>query len=193
MMSPDSSGGHLSSVVRTASTMALTGLLDRPSDLLGRHDDRLGQPGDQVAPADLGLRLVRRGEGRADRHLDLLGGALAEHQRVLLLHPGDDRGVELVAAGADRLAGDDAAERDDGDLGGAAADVDDHAADRVGDRQPGADRRRHRLLDDVHLPRAGLVAGVLDGAPLDAGDARRHADDQPRLGEVRRVCTFWMK
>ena len=36
--------------------------------------------------------------------------------------------VELVAGDADRLGGDDAAERDDGDLGGAAADVDDHVA-----------------------------------------------------------------
>src|SRR3954471_20499461 len=48
----------------------------------------------------------------------------------------------------------------------------------------GADRRGHGLLDDVDLARARLVAGVLDRALLDAGDAGRHADDDARLGEV---------
>ena len=123
-------------------------------------------------------------EGRAEGHLDLLGGALPEHQGVLLLHPRDDRLVEVVAGGADRQAGDDAAERDDRDLGGAAADVDDHVAGRLVDGQPGADRGGHRLLDDVDPAGAGLVAGLLDRALLDGGDAARHADHQPGLGEV---------
>src|SRR4051794_6316130 len=46
--------------------------LDRLADLLGAHDDRLGQTGDEVAAADLGVRLVGGGERRPDRHLDLL-------------------------------------------------------------------------------------------------------------------------
>ena len=95
----------------------------------------------------------RRRERRADRHLDLLGSPLAQQQRVLLLDVLDDRGVQLVAAGADRLAGDDAAQRDDRDLGGAAADVDHHVARRLVDREPGADGGGHGLLDDVDLAR----------------------------------------
>ena len=144
--------------------------------------DRLRQAGDEVAAADLGVRLVLGRERRAERQLDLLGGALAEHQAVLLLAEGDDRLVELVAADADALAGDDAAEGDDRDLGGAAADVDHHVAGRLVDRQAGADRGGHRLLDDVDLAGAGLVAGLLDRALLDAGDAARHA--RPR-------CAAW--
>ena len=50
--------------------------------------------------------------------------------------------------------------------------------------QPGADRGGHRLLDDVDPAGAGLVAGLLDRPLLDGGDAARHADDHPRLGEV---------
>ena len=50
--------------------------------------------------------------------------------------------------------------------------------------QPGADRRGHRLLDDVDPPGAGLVAGLLDRALLHRGDPARHADDHPGLGEV---------
>ncbi len=75
-------------------------------------------------------------------------------------------------------------ERDDGDLGGAAADVDDHVAGRLVDRQPGADRGGHRLLDDVDAPGAGLVAGLLHGPLLHRGDLARYADHQARLGEV---------
>ena len=59
--------------------------------------------------------------------------------------------VHGVAGHADRLAVDDAGERDDGDVGRAAADVHDHVAGGFGDRQPGADRRGHRFLDEVHF------------------------------------------
>src|SRR5204862_1205897 len=141
--------------------------------------------GDEVAAADLGVRLVRSREGRADRHLDLLGGPLAEHQAVLLLHVLDDRAVELVTTDANALAGDDAAERDDRDLSRAAADVDDHVAGRLVHRKPGTDRGGHRLLDDVdRAPRARVLGGFLHRALLNPRDTRRYADDHARFGEA---------
>ena len=103
---------------------------------------------------------------------------------VLALDVVDDRLVHLVAADAQRLRDDDAAERDDGDLGRAAADVDDHVPGRLGDRQPGADRGGHRLLDQVRLARAGRERRLLDGALLDARDAGRNADDDARVREA---------
>jgi actin-like ATPase involved in cell morphogenesis len=54
--------------------------------------------------------MVRVGDGAADLDLDVLGGALADQEVVLALDVLDDRLVELVAADADRLAGDDAGE-----------------------------------------------------------------------------------
>ena len=105
-------------------------------------------------------------------------------QFVLAFDVGDDRLVHLVAADAEGLAHDDAAEADHGDLGGAAADVDDHVPGRLGDREPGADRGGHRLLDQVGLARAGGERRFLDRALLDAGDARRHADDDARVREA---------
>ena len=72
-------------------------------------------------------------------------------------------------------------ERDHGHLGRAAADVDDHVAGRLGDRQAGADRGGHRLLDQVGLARAGRERRLLDRALLDAGHAGRHADDDARM------------
>src|SRR3546814_5940161 len=57
---------------------------------------------------------------------------------------GDDRLVHLVAADAYGTRIDDAAEREDGYLGGAAADIHNHRSGRLGHRQAGTDRRGHR-------------------------------------------------
>jgi hypothetical protein len=63
----------------------------------------------------------------------------------------------------------------------------------LGDRQPGADRRRHAP------PRSGAprwpsrVRAVLDGAALDLRDLRRHADDDARAYEALALCAFLMK
>jgi hypothetical protein len=162
-------------------------LLHRLPHLLGSQLDRLRQPGDEVAAADLGPHLFRQRRGRARLELDLLGGLGADRQFVALLAVADDRLVELVAADPDRLRDDDAAEADHRDLGGAAADVDDHRAGRLGDREAGADRGRHRLLDQVCLAGAGREAGLLHRPLLDSGHPRGNADDDPRVGEAAGV------
>ena len=91
--------------------------------------------------------------------------------------------VQRVAGDPHAGRGDDAAERQDRHLGGAAADVDDHRPGRLVDRQPGTDRSGHRLADGVHPARAGGVGRLAHRALLDAGDAGRHAHDDPRTGE----------
>src|SRR5712691_11279103 len=146
-------------------------LVERAPHLLREEDDGLRQAGQHVTAAHLGLHLLAHVPGRADLELDLLGGLLADEQLVLALDVIDDRLVHLVAADAQRLRDDDPAQRDDGDLGGAAADVDDHVPGRLRDGQPGPDRGRHRLLDQVGLARAGAERRLLDRALLDAGHA----------------------
>ena len=96
------------------------------------------------------------------------------------LHVLNDRIVHGVAGDADRSAVDDAGQRDDGDVGRAAADIDDHVPGCLGHRQPGADRSGHRLVDEMDFSRLGPVGAVLDGAPLHRRDLGRHADDDPR-------------
>ena len=61
-----------------------------------------------------------------------------------------------------------------------AADVDDHVAGRFGHRQARADRRGHRLVDQVDFARLHAVAAVLHRAALDLRDLRRHANHEPR-------------
>jgi hypothetical protein len=72
-------------------------------------------------------------------------------------------------------------------VGGAAADVDDHVAGRGGDVEAGADRRGHRLLDQVDLARAGRERRLLDRALLHARDAGRHADHDTRPHQAAAV------
>ncbi len=71
-------------------------------------------------------------------------------------------------------------ERDDGDVGRAAADVDDHVAGRLGDRHAGADRRGHRLFDEVDFTRLRAIGAVFDRAFFDLRDLGRHTDDDAR-------------
>src|SRR5262249_49854706 len=160
------------------------GAVEGAPNFLAAEDHGLRQPGQHVPTADLGLDLVAQVEGGADLELDLLGRLLADEQLVLGLDVLDDRLVHLVAADAHALADDDAAERDDGDLGGAAPDVDDHVPGRLGDWQAGADRGGHRLLDQVGLAGAGAEGGLLDRALLDAGDPGGDADDDARVCET---------
>ena len=54
--------------------------------------------------------------------------------------------------------------------------------------QPGADGRRHRLLDEVGGRRAGAVGRLLHGPALDAGDGRRHADEHAGPVEPRHAA-----
>ena len=79
---------------------------------------------------------------------------------------------------------------DDGDVGGAAADIHDHMAVGLGDVDARTDGGGQGLLDEVHPAGAGLDARVDDGPLLHLGDAGGHADDHAGLEEAegRRPC-----
>src|SRR6478736_3596558 len=162
--------------------------LDRFAYLFGRDDDRLRQPGDEVAAADLRVELLFQRVRARERDLDLLRGSLTERERVFLLDVRDDRVVELVARDPDGFARDDAAQRDDRNLGRAATHIDDHVAGGLMYGEPGADRGGHRLLDDVGgLAGAGVLGRFLHGALLDTGNSGRHANHHPGLRPATRV------
>ena len=100
----------------------------------------------------------------------------------------DDRAIHAVAAGADALGGHHVAEAHHGHLGRAAADVADHAGQRFGDRQAGADGRGLGLGHDPHLAGPGPLHAVEDG-PLfhgrnAAGHAHQHPGPQPPAGRL---------
>src|SRR5262245_37811464 len=152
-------------------------LLHGLADLLAGDRHLAGHHGHDIAAADFEGELLLEGVERAEVDLDLLGGLLADLEVVGAAEMLHDRLVELVAGDAHGAGGDDAAEGEDGDLGGAAADVDDHVAEGGEHGEPGADAGGHGLLDHEHLAGARALGRVDDGALLDAGDARRHGDD----------------
>ena len=168
----------VSSAPLTALTMAFSGSVER-LEHFGLVDLDDAGPALAHAAAAHFHRVHRLAvAGGAQRLLDVLGGPLADEQPVASAHEADDRLVHVVAGGADGAGVDHAAERDHGDVGGAAADVDDHAAGGFGDRQPGADGRGHRLVDEVHFAGLGPIRAVDDRPALHLGDARRDADDE---------------
>jgi len=77
----------------------------------------------------------------------------------------------------------DSGQRDDGDLGGAAADVHDHVAARLGDRKSRANRGGHGLFDQVDLACACAFRALLDRAFLDLSDTEGDANHDPGLDQ----------
>src|SRR5690606_37324889 len=71
-------------------------------------------------------------------------------------------------------------QRDDRDLGRAAADVEHHRAARLVHGHAGTDRGRHRLFDEIDLARARAFGRLTDRAPLDLRRAVRHTDEHAR-------------
>src|SRR5687768_14784223 len=96
--------------------------------------------------------------------------------------------VHLVTGSPDRVALDDASEGDHRDLSRTTADVDDHAAVRVHDRQAGADCGGHGLLDQVGLAGAGVESSVVDGALFNFSDTTGNADDDARPWDTEAVA-----
>src|SRR3546814_682030 len=119
-------------------------------------------------------------EGGADLDLDALGGRFTDQHVVLTTHVGNDRFVELVAADAHGFRIDDAVERDHRDFRGATADVDDHRAARLADRDAGAERGGDRFFDHPDLARTGVFDRLADRAAFDLGRAVWHADHDAR-------------
>lgn len=136
----------------------------------------------QVAAADVDFANVAAREGGADLLLDALGGGFADQAAVVAAHVGDDGFVEAVAADADGFGVDNTVEGNQGDLGSAAADVYDHRAAGLLDRQAGADGGSHRLFDQEHLAGAGAQGGFADGPALNLGGLARHADQHAWAG-----------
>ena len=189
-MSAASSGGVSSSVAWMAVMISASGeaIAWRTSSEV-RMISR-GSPDARSRPRiEVSISSYERDRGPGGE-LDRLRALRADRHPVLEPDVVGDRVVEVVAAHPQRAGDDQAAERDHGDLRSAAADVDDHAPDGLADVDPGADRGRQGLLDQVHLARTRAQRGLLDRPPLDLRDPRRRADDHPRAREARCCITL---
>ena len=98
-------------------------------------------------------------------------------------HIGDDSLVHLVTTHAHAGGIGQAAQGQHRHLGGAPADIDHHRAHRLGYRHVGTNGGGHGLKDEIDLAGAGIAGGIANGAALDTGAARGHADDDFRIAE----------
>ena len=187
----DSSGGVRASADFTAPRIAWIGSSIASRISSGVSTIVFGMPLMRSRPANLGLVLVVGGEHRADGELHLFGGALTDGQAVLAAHVALDGGVDVERPDPHRLERDDATEGDHRDLAGATADVDDHVAERLVDRERRADRGGHGLLDEERLGGAGTPRGFEHRPLLDVGDRRRHADRAPAARCSREMPARW--
>ena len=183
-MSLASSGGVCSSVSRIARRISRNGpeIAARTSSLCSWI--AVGRPVTRWRPRTSSVSSDPQRGCRADRDLDRLRGPGADRELVHGTDVVGDGVIHLVAPDPDRAGDHDPPEGDHRHLAGPPADVDDHPADRLLDRQPGADGRGDRLLDQMHPPGAGGQRGLLHGPLLDLGDARGSADDQARMGHA---------
>ena len=71
--------------------------------------------------------------------------------------------------------------RNDGDVGGASADIHHHVAGGFGNGKTRADGRHHGLFHQVHFAGLGAISRIDDRAFFHLGDFARHADYNSRM------------
>ena len=89
---------------------------------------------------------------------------------------------EVVASHLDAVVGHDATQRDHGNLGGAAAYVDNHVALGCKHVEAYAQGCCHGLIYHVHVAAAGMLARVAHGTYLHLGRARGYAHHHAQRG-----------
>ena len=140
----------------------------------------------QIPALDLLIAHVGPLNHAADAALQFFRGAQADEHIVLLPDELDDGFIKAGTGHLERLTLHHAAGRDDGDIGSAAADIDDHMPVSLGDIHAGAQGGGHSSLQQVDLSGAGLNSGVNDGPLLHAGDAAGDAGQDAGLEQAER-------
>ena len=146
------------------------------ADLLTQHHHRLvevaggnihldGQAGQQAAALHL-HRLVKISllGAAGDVLFQLLCGTLADGNAELVADMLQDLVIIVVARHTDTGGLDLAAQRQDSDIGGAAADINDHPAIGLGDVDAGTQCSGNGLIDQVDLTGTGGHHGLHHGS-----------------------------
>ena len=172
------SGGAAAIASTVASQMTRRSRSTRSGEL-GRVDDgarRLAGP--RISPVDHDLAHPGLDRRRRRGLAELGSRRPVDHEIDLPIEERADHRVEVVDPGVDRCRGDDAAECEHGDVGGAATDVHHHPTDRIVDRHPTTDRRRDGVLDRADRADPGLLQRPLDRPILHRRLVDMGADDR---------------
>src|ERR1043166_902457 len=133
---------------------------------LVRDRNRLRNALDEIAATHFHRQRIIEREGAAQLNLYLFRSALTNQKVVLAFHILGHRVVHCVARCAHSTRVDDATETNNGDVSGAAADIDDDISVWLGDWQARADRGSNRLFNEVNFRSLRSVGSILDCAAL---------------------------
>ena len=133
-----------------------------------------------IGAAHFQLADFRRRIGAANFLLDAFCGRHTDDDAEIAAHIINNGAIKAVAADADGSRIDDAVQRNHRHFRRAAADIDHHGAVSLIDRNTGANRRRHRFLNQKDLASARALGGITDGALLHLGRAGRHTYQNTR-------------
>ena len=150
----------------------------------GADSDGFGQAVGKVPALDFLKADVGPLDYAADVSFEFFGGAQADQKIIFAADKLDNRLVKAGARDLDGLAFHHAAARDDGNLGRAAADVDDHVPVRLGDVNARAHGGGDGRLQQIDLARAGFDGRVDHRAFLHAGDGAGDAGQHARLKQA---------
>ncbi len=111
----------------------------RLHDVIRRNLDRTRQTAHHITPLHLHRQLFAHRHRRTDAYLDFFSSLIADREIMMLLHMVDYGAIKAIASTLYRGRGDDAAERYDGNVDGAASNVRNHAPHRFVDGDARAD------------------------------------------------------
>ena len=126
-------------------------------------------PFSQVAAFDLNLHYLGAGECGANLFFDAFSGGFANQGAVVAADITDDRLIKTIAADADRVGVDDAVQRNNSDLRGAAANIQHHGTACFINGQAGANGSGHWLVNQIDLTRTRATGRLFDSASLNLG------------------------
>ena len=126
-------------------------------------------------------------DGRTNGDLDLLRCPFPDHQ---VIHPLDilhNSGIHLISTDANRSAGDDTPQGNNGNFRCPTADINDHTTRRFLNRQPRTNGSGHWFLNEVRFSGTGLLCRINHGPFLHFRDPGRYADDNSWAHERPRI------
>ena len=156
-----------------------------------RYDFR--QSADNVASAHADIFVSCTGISRTDFNFDFFAGSFANHQVIFFFNVKLDVAVEFVARHAQTFAADNSAQRNDSNVAGAAAYVDNHWAHGFGNVNARAQCRRYRFFNKLGSFRARLFGCFLHGSFFDGIYAGGNANHNFGTKQKRTPYDFFQK
>lgn len=120
---------------------------------------------------------VKIGEHGTNGNLDSLGSSFTDFQVMLLAHIVLDIGGEHISCDTDTLLLHDTTERDYGDLGCSAADINHHVSLRGLNVKTDTEGSGHRFVNQIHVAASSMFGGVADGPDFNLGTAAGDTDN----------------